>query len=106
MSTTRLGFPTALNQIGLKYEEVEKRLKEGKEPFDDEEAVKNRCEEKLKSLIETKNRILEAKRLSDAAQKTVKEKDLGTAPKVAVKPPWKRSYPNTTLEKLREKTRE
>ena len=63
MSKTWLGFPTALNQIGLKYEEVEKRLREGKEPFDDEEAVKNRCEEKLQSLVATKNRILEAKSL-------------------------------------------
>ena len=31
---------------------------------------------------------------------------MGTAPKVAAKPPLKRSYPMTTLEKLREKTRE
>ena len=36
----------------------------------------------------------------------MKEKDLGTAPKVAAKPPLKRSYPITTLEKLREKSRE
>ena len=55
-------------------------MKEGKEPFGDEEAVKNRCEEKFKSLVATRNRILEAKRLNEAARRTVKEKDLGTAP--------------------------
>ena len=37
MSKTWLGFPQALNQIGLKYEAVEKRLKAVKEPFDDED---------------------------------------------------------------------
>ena len=83
----------------MKYEEVEKRLKEGKDPFDDEEAIKKVCDE-------TVRRFLEAKRLREAAEKTLKEKDLETAPKVAAKPPLKRSYPMTTLEKLREKAKE
>ena len=99
MSKSWVGFPQAINQIGLKYEEVEKWLKEGKEPFDDEEAIKKVCEETLE-------RLIEAKRLREAAKQALKEKDLGTAPNVASKPPLKRSYPMTTLEKLREKTKE
>ena len=39
-SKSWLGFPQALEMIGLKYEEVENRLNEGKKPFDDKVAMK------------------------------------------------------------------
>ena len=47
-----LGFPQALRRIGLEFEEVKKRLQEGKPPFDDEEKIKWICDETLEGLIE------------------------------------------------------
>ncbi len=69
-----MGFPQALNQIGLKYEEVKKRLQEGKPPFEDEEAVKKACDD-------APERLLEQKRLKETAEKTLKESEVGTAAK-------------------------
>jgi hypothetical protein len=43
-----VGFPPALNQIGLKYDEVKKRLQGGKPPFENEEVVEKACEDALK----------------------------------------------------------
>ena len=95
-----LGFSQALNRIGLKFEEVKKRLQEGKPPFEDEEAVKKACDEALE-------RLQEEKRLRDAANKVLKESEVGTVAKAAPKQPWKQQkYPQTALERLRQKALE
>ena len=99
MTKFLLGFRQALNQIGLKYEEVKKKLQEGKPPFENEEAVKKACDDALE-------RLLEEKRLKEAATKVLKEPDVGTAAKGAPKPPCKEKYPQTTLERLRQKALE
>ena len=40
-------MPQALRHIGLEYEEVDSKLTEGREPFDDDETMKKTCEETL-----------------------------------------------------------
>ena len=87
-----VGFPQALNQIGLKFEEVKKRLQEGKEQFEDEEAVKKACDEALE-------RLQESKRLKEAADKALKQSEVGTAAKVAPKPALKPKVPTVSTRK-------
>ena len=54
MAKTWQGFPQALSQIGLNFEKVQKRLQQGKTPYEDEEEFKKDCEEALKRLQEAK----------------------------------------------------
>jgi hypothetical protein len=49
---------------------------------------------------------LEEARIKQAAEEALKEAEVGTTPKVAPKPPWRQKYPQTTLERMRQKAQE